>query len=68
MANHGLVLRVFEVRTKPVCTDQLLQKFSTTSAALVWRHCKYLLLRLHAAQFVGAERLQSIGHAGRERR
>ena len=35
MANQGPILRVFEVRTKPGCADQLLQKFSTTSAKVV---------------------------------
>ena len=35
MANTGPLLRIFEVRTKPGCTDQLLQNFSTTSAGVV---------------------------------
>lgn len=35
MTNEDRLLRVFEVRTKPGCTDQLLQNFSTTSAGVV---------------------------------
>ncbi|MGI9408790.1 MAG: antibiotic biosynthesis monooxygenase family protein [Hyphomicrobiaceae bacterium] len=32
---EGPVLRVFEVRTKPNCADELLGKFATTSAQVV---------------------------------
>ena len=35
MTRQGPLLRIFEVRTKPGCADQLLQNFSTTSAGVV---------------------------------
>ncbi len=35
MSNEGPVLRVFEVKTKPGAADVLLEKFATTSAAVV---------------------------------
>ena len=35
MINAVPLLRVFEVRTKPGCADQLLQKFATTSSKVV---------------------------------
>ena len=35
MTDEGPLLRVFEVRAKPGCADQLLQNFSTTSAEVV---------------------------------
>ena len=35
MSVEGPVLRVFEVRTKPNCASDLLQKFATTSAQVV---------------------------------
>jgi heme-degrading monooxygenase HmoA len=35
MASQSRLLRVFEVRTKPGCVDQLLKSFSTTSADVV---------------------------------
>ncbi|MEM7189344.1 MAG: antibiotic biosynthesis monooxygenase [Pseudomonadota bacterium] len=38
MDTNGPVLRVFEVRTKPGCADQLLQNFATTSADVVRGH------------------------------
>ena len=38
MVNLKRVLRIFEVRTKPGCVDQLLQNFATTSADVVEGH------------------------------
>jgi len=35
MSDNGPILRMFEVRTKPGCTDKLLENFATTSAAVV---------------------------------
>lgn len=35
MTSSGLVLRVFEARTKPDCAKKLLEKFATTSAQVV---------------------------------
>ena len=35
MSQGGPILRVFEVRCKPGCCDQLLQNFETTSADVV---------------------------------
>ncbi|MEJ2016325.1 MAG: antibiotic biosynthesis monooxygenase [Limibacillus sp.] len=35
MNHSGPILRVFEVRTKPHCADQLLEKFDSTSAQVV---------------------------------
>ena len=35
MKSYGPVLRIFEVQTKPGCTDKLLEKFATTSANVV---------------------------------
>ena len=38
MASDGPLLRIFEVRTKEGCAEQLLQNFATTSAAVVQGH------------------------------
>lgn len=38
MTSKGPVLRMFEVRTKDGCADQLLQNFATTSADVVQGH------------------------------
>ena len=35
MTNQGPLLRIFEVRTKSGCADELIQNFSTTSAEVV---------------------------------
>lgn len=35
MPDNGPILRMFEVRTKPGCTEKLLESFATTSAAVV---------------------------------
>ena len=35
MLTQGPLLRVFEVKTKPGCVDQLLENFATTSADVV---------------------------------
>lgn len=35
ITTHGPVLRLFEVRTKAGCSSELIEKFATTSAAVV---------------------------------
>lgn len=38
MSARGPLLRIFEVRTKPGCTDTLLDNFANTSVAVVEGH------------------------------
>ena len=38
MTTHGPLLRIFEVRTKPSCAEQLSQNFATTSTDVVHGH------------------------------